>query len=102
MSPSPGSPPNAHGRSHSRDSDWELVDHDDLPLRWATDYVPLASPNSKLAMQSVQFFELHRCPGRGRITARLAIVTKQNVLLYESVRGERAFRFVKVGHNLQL
>ena len=78
------------------DADWDIVGHDDLPLRWATDYVALASPGSRLANLPVQFFEFYRCPDRGRVTARLAIVTKQNILLYESVRGERAFRFVKV------
>lgn len=78
------------------ESEWDVVGHDDLPLRWATDYVALASPGSRLANQSVLFFELHRCTDGGRITARLAIATKQNILLYESTRGERAFRFVKV------
>jgi hypothetical protein len=83
-------------RDNFADSDWDVVGHDDLPLRWATDYVALATPASRLANQSVLFFELHRCTDGGRVTARLAVATKQNILLYESVRGERAFRFVKV------
>lgn len=73
-----------------------MVGHEDLPLRWATDYVPLATPNSRLANQSVLFFELHRSADRGRVTARLAVATRQNILLYETMHGERAFRFVKV------
>jgi len=65
-------------------------------MQWMTDYVPLATPSSKLANQSVLFFELLRYAGRSRVTARLAVTTKQNILLYETIRGERAFRFVKV------
>jgi hypothetical protein len=78
------------------------VGHDDLPLRWATDYVPLASPTSRLANQSVLFFELHGSTDRGRVTARLAVATRQCILLYETMRGERAFRFVKVSTKIAI
>ena len=96
---SPRSPATADlkARPGSAGSEWDVVGHDDLPLRWATDYIPLTSPGTRLATQSVLFFELHRCTDEGPIAARLAIVTKPSILLYESMRGERAFRFVKVG-----
>jgi hypothetical protein len=90
------SPQPKHQRGSSAESDWDVVGNDDLPLRWATDYVPLTPQNPRLSTQSVLFFELHRCTDQGRTTARLAIATKQNILLYEAIRGERAFRFVKV------
>ncbi|KAF8592580.1 hypothetical protein K439DRAFT_1625928 [Ramaria rubella] len=100
-SPSP-SPPKTNVKTIAKqprrdtiDSGWDVIGHNDLPLRWAADFVPLASPGSRLANQSVLFFELYRVKDRARITAHLAIATKQNILLYETVRGERAFRFVK-------
>jgi len=78
-------------------SEWDVLERADNGLQWMTDYVPLASAGSRLVNQSVLFFELLRSPSQNRITARLAVATKQNILLYETVRGERAFRFVKVG-----
>lgn len=74
---------------------WDVVD--DLPLRWATDYVPLASPGSKLSASSVQSYELRLSEDpRVRGGAFLAIATKTTILLYETRKGERAFHFVKV------
>jgi hypothetical protein len=84
-------------RDDSNDSvaSWDVVD--DLPLRWATDYVPLASPGSRLANSSVQAFDLRLSDDqRSRGGAFLAIATKTAILLYETPKGERAFRFVKV------
>lgn len=79
----------------SADSGWDVVD--DLPLRWATDFVPLAIPGSRLLNFNVLFFELRRDEVNGsRGSSTLAIATKQNILLYETPKGERAFRFVKV------
>jgi hypothetical protein len=57
--------------------------------------VPLASSGSKLASQSVNFFELWRNDVYGKGAVMLAIATKCQILLYESPRGERSFRFVK-------
>ncbi|KAG9104722.1 hypothetical protein FRC06_011616 [Ceratobasidium sp. 370] len=75
--------------------DWDIID--DLPLRWATDYVSLSRPGTKLAGLSVLFFELWRdlsgAPGGER--TYLAVVTRQCIFLYESAPGERAFRIVK-------
>jgi hypothetical protein len=82
-------------RKDSDDSSWDVID--DLPLRWATDYVPLASSGSRLVNISVLFYDLWREDARrigGGTT--LAVATKTNIFLYETVKGERAFRFVKV------
>jgi hypothetical protein len=79
----------------SADSTWDLMD--DLPLRWATDYIPLASAGSRLANTSVISYDLWREGGRGRGTAMLAVATKANIVLYGAPKGERAFRLVKVG-----
>lgn len=82
-------------RTDSLDStgSWDVVD--DLPLRWATDFVPLASPGSKLHNMSVSFFEIWKSDnGRGR--TMLAIATKSTIFLYETPQGARAFRHVKV------
>ncbi|KAL0580505.1 hypothetical protein V5O48_001492 [Marasmius crinis-equi] len=74
---------------------WDVID--DLPLRWATDFVPLASPGSRLSSLSVLSYALWsgdvRSTGRGG--RMLAIATKANILLYEAPKGERAFHFVK-------
>ncbi|CAK5263149.1 unnamed protein product [Mycena citricolor] len=79
---------------------WEVVD--DLPMRWARDFVPLAAPGSRLFGQSVITFSLWDKsegggvgglgPPRGQF---LAIATKNNILLYETPPNERAFQFVK-------
>lgn len=71
--------------------DWDMIE--DLPLRWATDFVPLASPGSRLINSSVLSYAVWTGSGTGRL---LAVATKSNILLYETPRGERAFRFVKV------
>ena len=72
---------------------WDVVD--ELPLRWATDYVPLASAGSRLANTSVLTFAVWRDLNHPRGNALLAVATKSSVLLYESPKGERAFRFLK-------
>ena len=78
---------------------WDVVE--DLPLRWASDYVSLAIPGSRLASGSVLFYDIWSdTTSIGRRGALLAVATaaKQSVLLYEAPKGERAFRFVKVSH----
>ncbi|KAI0032943.1 hypothetical protein K488DRAFT_78186 [Vararia minispora EC-137] len=80
------------GRSDTYSS-WDVVD--DLPLRWATDFVPLASNGSRLSNTSVVTYALWRDQRQVRGSALLAVATKATVLLYESPKGERAFRFVK-------
>jgi len=76
------------------DSGWDVVE--ELPLRWATDYVPLAVPGSRLMNASVLTYALWRNDDQPRGSALLAVAIKSAVLLYESPKGERAFRFVKV------
>jgi len=78
----------------SLDSGWDVVD--DLPLRWATDYVPLAVPGSRLMNASVFTYALWRNDDQPRSSTLLAVGVKSAVLLYESPKGERAFRFIKV------
>ncbi|CCO33961.1 hypothetical protein BN14_08050 [Rhizoctonia solani AG-1 IB] len=75
--------------------EWDIIE--DLPLRWATDYVSLSRPGSKLAGLSVMFFELWKDSSGGPGTERtyLAVATRQCIFLYESIPGERAFRAVK-------
>ncbi len=82
--------------SLSVDSTWDVVE--DLPFRWATDYVPLASPGSRLLNSSVLFFELKKSDNNVAYkgVSVLAIATKASIFLYETPRGERAFRFAKV------
>ncbi|OCB87544.1 hypothetical protein A7U60_g5449 [Sanghuangporus baumii] len=83
-----------HESASSVESSWDVVD--ELPLRWATDFVPLASAGSRLLHTDVLFFELFRGePENPRGPTSLAIATKQSVLLYETPKGERAFRFCK-------
>ncbi|KAI9574412.1 hypothetical protein HD554DRAFT_2010541 [Boletus coccyginus] len=73
------------------DASWDIVD--DLPLRWATDFVPLASTGTRLASASVISYALwHEDTGR---RALLAVATKCNIFLFETPKGERAFHFVK-------
>ncbi len=69
---------------------------EDFPLRWAADYVPLAAAGSRLASASALFFELRTDVQGHRGHTYLAVATNSSVLLYESQKGERAFRFVKV------
>lgn len=89
------SPTDPHPHSPTRGDSWDLVD--ELPLRWATDFVPLASPGSRLLHASILSYALwkdeHRKGTGGQL---LAVSTKSNILLYETPRGERAFHFVKV------
>ncbi|KIP04906.1 hypothetical protein PHLGIDRAFT_177949 [Phlebiopsis gigantea 11061_1 CR5-6] len=105
--PSAGTTPSLHSRiplpgragSHdsavSVDSSWDVIE--DLPLRWAADFVPLASPGTRLHGTPVLFYDMWRDPNeRNRGVAYLAVVVKTNILLYHAPKGERAFRFVKV------
>ncbi|KAF9498711.1 hypothetical protein BDN71DRAFT_353746 [Pleurotus eryngii] len=86
-------------RVDSVDSSWDIVE--DLPLRWATDYVPLASPGSRLVGMSVLFYalwtddKLDKRVGAGNGGRMLAVSTKSNIFLYETPKGQRAFHFVK-------
>ncbi|TBU47263.1 hypothetical protein BD309DRAFT_952396 [Dichomitus squalens] len=81
-------------RADSGDSDWDMVN--ELPLRWATNYTPLASSGSRLQNSSVLLYEVWRNEGqRGPGGVLLAIATKSSILLYEAPKGERAFRFSK-------
>ena len=82
----------------SVDETWDFVE--DLPLRWAHDYVSLAISGSRLANTSVLFYDIWSDPTTsGRKGALLAVATKSTILLYETPKGERAFRFVKVSHS---
>jgi len=91
-SPSP-SPPAPISRVDTSSS-WDLVD--EMALRWATDYVSLAQVGSRLANSIPLFFQLHKSESfGGRGPVMLVIATKASLLLYETPRGERAFRFVK-------
>jgi hypothetical protein len=77
------------------DSSWDVVE--DLPLRWATDFVPLATNGSRLSNAFILSYALWGDEQRkGRGGRLLAVATKSNILLYETPKGERAFRFVKV------
>lgn len=86
--------------SSSHEPGWDMVD--DLPLRWATDYVPLAVPGSRLMNASVLTYALWRNDDTPRGIALLAVGIKSAVLLYESPKGERAFRFIKVRYTPQV
>ncbi|KAL0950093.1 hypothetical protein HGRIS_010094 [Hohenbuehelia grisea] len=85
-------------RADSTDG-WDVVE--DLPLRWATDFVPLASQGSRLVGTSVISYalwsedKLDKRTGRNAGGRLLAVATKSNIFLYETPRGERAFHFVK-------
>lgn len=98
VSPLRSSP--SHASITDTPGDWDIID--DLPLRWATDYVSLSRPGSKLGSLSVLFFELWRdtSGGSGAERTYLAVATRQCIFLYESVPGERAFRVVKVRETL--
>jgi hypothetical protein len=70
---------------------------DDLPLKWATDYVPLTTGNSRLANMDVTCFELLTSESRGgRASSVLAVASKSSILIYTAAKGERAFRFAQV------
>jgi hypothetical protein len=75
-------------------SSWDVVE--DQPLRWATDFVPLATSGSRLSNATILSYALWTDDSRkGRGGRLLAVATKNNILLYETPKGERAFRFVK-------
>ncbi|KAI0346907.1 hypothetical protein BDW22DRAFT_470158 [Trametopsis cervina] len=76
------------------DSTWDVVE--DLPIRWAMDYVPLAAAGTRLSGTPVVCYDLWReFNERRRGAAYLAVVIKSNILLYHAPKGERAFRFIK-------
>ena len=88
-------------RADSGDSEWDVVN--ELPLRWATNYTPLASSGSRLQNCSVVLYDVWRNEGqRGPGGVLLAIGTKSSILLYEAPKGERAFRFTKVSQDRSL
>ncbi|KAF5333586.1 hypothetical protein D9611_002740 [Ephemerocybe angulata] len=90
----PGSGRMSPIRHDSNESAWDVVE--ELPLRWATDFVPLASPGSRLSSTSVTFYTTWSDrTHRSNAAQLLAIATKNSILLYESPKGERAYRFVK-------
>jgi hypothetical protein len=95
-SPQPSEFGSLPARKNSDESGWDMVE--DLPLRWATDFVPLAVPGSRLVGASVVGFATWSDESRkGKMGGQLlAIATKSNILLYETPKGERAYRFVKV------
>ena len=86
-----GSPP---ARQNPDKSGWDMVEH----LRWATDFVLLDVPSSRLVGASVVGFATWSDESqKGEVGGQLlAIATKSNILLYETPKGERAYRFVKV------
>lgn len=80
------------------DSSWDVVD--DLPLRWATDFVPLAANGSRMCNLSVLAYDVwHERRTRQRGNAYLAVAVKSNIFMYYAAKGERAFRLVKVCNN---
>jgi hypothetical protein len=96
-SPSGRSSPPASIRRNTDEFGWDMVE--DMPLRWATDFVPLASPGSRLSSVPVLCFATwcdETRKGKGTGGQLLAVATKSNIVLYETPKGERAFRFVKV------
>lgn len=81
-------------RKDSDETSWDIVD--DLPLRWGTDFVPLAIAGSRLANVSVLSYALWTDDNRkGKGGQLLAVATKGSIFLYETPKGERAFRYVK-------
>jgi hypothetical protein len=85
----------------STTSSWEVVE--DQPLRWATDFVPLASSGSRLSNAFITSYALWSDDQRkGRGGRLLAVATKNNILLYETPKGERAFRFVKASCDMHV
>ena len=81
-------------RREPDDFGWDIVD--DQFIRWATDYKPLATPGSRLASTSALLFATWSDEGHKGGEKLLAVATKSNVLLYETPKGERAYKFVKV------
>lgn len=85
--------PKSPSQTSIASSSWDIVE--ELPTRWATDFVQFASANSRLSNIQILFYHLHRSTSAREPTS-LAIATKSSILLYESPRNERAFKFVKV------
>jgi len=84
-------------RRDSDESGWDVID--DTTLRWATDFVPLAPAGSRLAGAPVLCFTIwsdETRKGKGSGGQLLAVASKSSIVLYETPRGERAYRFVKV------
>lgn len=81
-----------HQDSKDSADSWDLVD--DLPLRWATNYVNLATVGSKLATQQILFYEAYKDEKKG--IWMLAVATKTCILLYETPRDQKSFRFLRV------
>ncbi|KAG8899026.1 hypothetical protein FRC00_002017 [Tulasnella sp. 408] len=91
--------PKSPSQTSIASSSWDIVD--ELPTRWATDYVQFASANSRLSNVQILFYQLYTSTG-GKQPTSLAIATKTSILLYESPRNERAFKFVKASVMLTL
>jgi hypothetical protein len=110
--PTPQSPPNLN---KSNPFQGDMVDSSattqgfadesiwrDLPLKWATDFVPLALPGSRLAGVSViaiATWPEGSSSTEGEGIQLLAVATKTAIVLYETLN--RAFRFVKVSSFLK-
>jgi hypothetical protein len=92
------SQPQPSNRRDSNASSTSLDAAENLPLRWAFDYVSLSStPGSRLANTHVLFYDTWTDESFGRRRGTLlAVATKSAILLYESPMNERSFRFVKV------
>lgn len=85
----------ATSRLSTVDNGWDVID--ELPMRWATDYVPLAPSSMRNPSADFTGFELHRGGASyGRLGSILAVALKSSILIFEAPLGERAFRFVKV------
>lgn len=70
-----------------------------MTLRWATDFKPLGPAGSRLAGVPVICFATwsdETRKGKGLGGQLLAVATKNNIVLYETPKGERVYRFVKV------
>ncbi|KIM46550.1 hypothetical protein M413DRAFT_24255 [Hebeloma cylindrosporum] len=70
----------------------------DLPVRWATDFVPLALPGGRLdglVVIAIATWPEASDLNKGEGIQLLAVATKSAIVLYESVKERRAFRFVK-------
>lgn len=92
-----GEPKLFPNRRDSGESGWDVVE--DTALRWATDFKPLAAAGSRLAGLPVVCFATwsdETRKGKGTGGQLLAVATRSNIVLYETPKGERAYRFVKV------
>ncbi|KAF8659129.1 hypothetical protein AX16_001899 [Volvariella volvacea WC 439] len=88
------SPVAASPSSSSPLDSWDVID--ELPLRWATDFVSLTSNGSRLNGSSIISYALWvNTNRRGKGGRLLAVATKTAIYLYETPKGERAFRYVK-------